>query len=129
LQRVKYSLPDYLLAMDVILDSLSQKLRKKDPILARQLRRALGLTRQQMHKIPQVNYTIKRCMNRDELPWNGPRSIARRNRRSYWRRRRHEREIINSQNGFKGGLKSYATSTRKNPSLSHSLRSPRPCII
>jgi len=100
--RIRYSLADYLLAMDVQLDSLSQKLRKKDPITAKRLRLLLGLTRQQMHKTPQVNYTMSRCMNRDELPWQGERSIARRNRRSYWRRRRHEREYHKLDEYFDG---------------------------
>jgi len=90
--RIRYSMADYLLAMDVHLDSLSQRIRERDPVTARRLRRLLGLTRRQMNRVPQVNYTMSRCMNLDELPWHGERSVARRNRRSYWRRRRHERE-------------------------------------
>jgi len=90
--RINYTLADYLLAMDVQLDSLSQKYRKRDPVLARRLRRLLSLTRRQMCSHRQINYTMRRCMNRDELPWQGERAIARRNRRSYWRYRRHNRE-------------------------------------
>jgi hypothetical protein len=91
---------ELLLALDTLLDSASQILMRnpslteeKRKLVAWKLRRALAATRVLMARFgadKQVN--LKRCCNKDELPWecprgSGARSIIRKNWKAYVRQR------------------------------------------
>jgi len=75
-----------LQAIETSIDSCVQMLVKthqsnlavKIPLVVRRLTKTLGLVRQLQYHFPQENYSLRRCMNKDELPWNsGPRGVWR----------------------------------------------------
>jgi len=98
---------ELILVVDCALDSVTQQLRFKDKVnlvkIERQLHYALKalrrLTETRYGPIALRQYTLKRCKNKDELPWNGPRSKA----RSDWYRYKRERKAARVQEKLSEG--------------------------
>jgi len=85
---------------ELALDSVTQSMLKCDEVLLwhrrrkhlKQLFLALGRVRRCQKFFPQKNYTLTRCMNKDELPSMERRSYARTDWHEFKRRQRAERE-------------------------------------
>jgi len=81
--------------LETQLDSSVQMLEKgckRPQVVVRQLRRCLGIARRLQKLYPQKDWSLRRCMNRDELPWwryeGIPRSYARTNWHAYKREKK-----------------------------------------
>jgi hypothetical protein len=97
---------DKLHVAELMLDSVTQSIHKtpnlppKSRRWLKQLHLALGLIRSIQKEYPQLNYTLTRCSNVDELPWEKqkwlkstgrPRSMARIDWHTHKKRKRLER--------------------------------------
>lgn len=80
---MKYpAIADKLHVMELDLDSVTQSIHKtpnlpkKAKRWLKQLHRALGMIRSLQAQFPQKNYTLTRCRNVDELPWEKKKWLA-----------------------------------------------------
>ena len=90
MRRFKYpdeSLNALVQALETQLDSSIQMIEKgskRPQMIMVQLRRCLGIARRLQKHYPQKDFSLKRCMNQDELPWFKSMGVPRSQARTDW---------------------------------------------
>jgi hypothetical protein len=96
-RRFRYpdeSLNHLVQTLETQLDSSIQMIEKgsKRPnLILVQLRRCLGIARRLQKHFPQSDFSLKRCMNQDELPWWKSEGIPRSYARTDWNKYKREK--------------------------------------